>query len=99
MERLHEKGKGEIGRFRLEVFDSLDDGKPGRGNLVEGQSLLRPGLVEAERESERIAAAIGDSEKLADRRDVRLAIHSAESLGDVEDDIRPGLAKARRKIL
>ena len=99
MERLHKKREGQVGRSRLQIFEILDDGKPRRRNLVEGQSLLRPGFVEAERQGERITAGLGNSEKLADRRDVRLTIHSAESLGDVEVDVRSALAKALRKIL
>src|SRR5207248_1061899 len=65
---------------------------------MKGQRLLGPRLVEAESQTERIAAGIGNSEKLADGRDVGLAIYAAEAFGDVEDDVGSGLAEALRKI-
>ncbi len=52
---------------------------------MEGEDLLRPRLVEAERECEGIAAGVGNSVELADRRHVRFAIHAVQPLGDVED--------------
>ena len=49
--------------------------------------LFRPTLVEAQRERERVAPAVRHAVELADRRDVRLAVHAVEPLGDVEDDV------------
>ena len=52
-----------------------------------GEDVLRPRLVEAERERERVAARVRDVEELADRRNVGLAIRAVEAFGDVEDDV------------
>ena len=57
------------------------------GDAVAREDLLRPRLVEAERERERVAARVGNAEELADRGDVRLAIRAVQAFGDVEDDV------------
>src|SRR5687768_8340577 len=87
MERLHEKRELEPPGNRREILEPSDDSKPRSWNSVEGESLLRLRLVEAERERERIAAGVGNPEKLADRRNVGFTIYSVKPLGDVEDDV------------
>ncbi len=52
------------------------------------QDLFRPRLVETEREREGVAAGVRDAVELADRRNVGFAVRAAESLGDVEHDVR-----------
>jgi hypothetical protein len=96
---LDEEGKRERLRRAGDVGHLADDGETSRRNPVPGERLFGARLVEAEGESERVASRIGNSIELADRGHVRLAIHSVPALGDVEDDIGPGFAKALGKIL
>jgi hypothetical protein len=43
--------------------------------------------VQGERQGEGIGGVIGDSQELADRRDVTLPVHPEQPLGDVEDEV------------
>src|SRR2546423_3316509 len=95
---LRKKREPQTRGSRLDLIERGDHRKAWSRDSVKGQRLLRSCLVETKRERERIATGIGDSQKLADRRDMPLAIHSPESLGDVEDDIGPRLAEPLRKI-
>src|SRR5260221_632509 len=65
----------------------------GGRNAARAEDLLGPRLVEAECQRERVAAGIRNAVELADGRDVRLAVRTAKSFGDVEDDVGAGLAK------
>ena len=98
MDRFHEQRKRELWSDVIEVGELFDDGEHGRRNSVEAQSLLGPCLVEAQGERERIAAGVGNSVELADRRDVGLAVHAVGAFGDVEDDVGLCLAERLRKI-
>ena len=63
------------------------------------QHLLRPPLVEAEREGERVGGVVRDAEELADGRDVPLAVRAVEPLGDVEHEVGSGSAELLREAL
>ena len=63
------------------------------------QDLLRPALVQAEREGERVGGVVRDAEELADGRDVSLAVGAVEPLGDVEHEVGPGGTELLREAL
>ena len=69
------------------VLGRLDDPEGGVGDLVEGQDLLGPRLVEADPERQGIGAGIRDVQHLADRRNVRLPVRPEDPFGDVEDEV------------
>ena len=63
------------------------------------QHLLRPALVQAERERERVGCMAGDAVELTNGRDVSLAVRAIESLGDVEHEVGPGGTELLREAL
>ena len=58
-----------------------------RRHAVVREDLLGASLVQRERKCQRIAAGVRNVEELADRGHVGLAIHAAQPLRHVEDDI------------
>jgi hypothetical protein len=88
LDRLEEERKGRgFADECLERRLGFDEGKRSVGNSAGGEDVLRPSLVEAQRERERVAAGVRDVEEFADRGNVGLAIRSVETFGDVEDDV------------
>src|SRR4029078_2374848 len=88
LNRLEEERKTLVARDQLfQRGLGIDQCECGVRNSAGRQNILGSRFVEAEGEREWIAAGVRDIEKLTDRGDVRLAVRSAESLGDVEDDV------------
>src|SRR4030043_1182667 len=67
----------------------LYDPEGGRGDLVIGEDLLGPRLVQADAQGQRVGAGVGDPQHLTDRRDVGFAVRTDQALGDVEDEVGP----------
>ena len=76
----------------------LDERKRRRRDAVELEHLLRPRLVQRERERERIASRIRDAVELTDCRDMCFPVLTRKPLGHVEDDVRTGFAEPLRKV-
>src|SRR6185437_4346521 len=80
-------------------FGGVPDEREGRRRYaMVRQKFLRPRLVETERERERIGARVGDAEKFANCGNVRFAIRAAQSLRNVEDDVRLSRPQPLRKV-
>jgi hypothetical protein len=99
VQRLGEDREGQRGGETAGVAGGCRDEECRRPHAAGCKDLLRPRLVEAERQREWIAARIGDAVELADRRDVRLTVGTVASLGDVEHDVRPGRAQPFGELL
>src|SRR3954463_5808754 len=61
------------------------------------ENLLGPALMEREAERERVRRMAGDSQELADRRDVRLAVGAIEAFRDVEHEVGPQQSQSGRE--
>jgi hypothetical protein len=94
VERLHDHGQLEGAPNPVR---SLHDLVLGRRDAVVSQALLGTRLVQANAESERVAAGVGDAPELAERRDERLTTRTAETLGEVEDDVGARSLELERK--
>jgi hypothetical protein len=61
------------------------------------ENLLGSALMEREAERERVRCMAGDSQELADGRDVRLAVGAIEAFRDVEHKVGPEQSEAGRE--
>jgi len=61
------------------------------------EDLLGSALMEREAERERVRCMAGDSQELADGRDVRLAVGPIEAFRDVEHEVGPEQSEAGRE--
>lgn len=84
--RLHDDGEFEHGR--VEPVAAPHHAPARRGHAERGRQVLRDRLVERDGAGVRVGRRVREAKLVEERREKRLAVRAAATLGHVEDEVR-----------